>query len=660
LITAFSVLLGGALMHAMEPNSAERKMAEGFGDLSIEELMNESVSSVSKRETKLSQSPAAIAVVTQDDIRRLGITSIPEALRWVPGLNVARSAAGQWAISARGFNSQFSNKLLVLMDGRTIYNPAFGGVFWDLQDTAMEDIERIEVIRGPGATLWGANAVNGVINIITKNAKDTQGGFVSGITGSEEQAGGTIRYGGRIGKEAYYRAYVKYFNRNNFMDSDGRETPDGWDGLRGGFRLDWQPTTRDALTLQGDYYSSHNGETTMVPAMAPPFSKSIDQRYRNTGGNVLGRWTHTFSETSELSIQGYYDHFRHGLQAVYETRDTLDFEFQHRFALGSRNTVTWGGGYRQTADEFTMAPQVSFNPPAREDQLFSAFVQDEIKLIPKRLTLILGSKFEHNDYTGFEVQPGGRLLWTPHEHHTVWASVSRAVRTPARTDSDVNFQGPVVSATPTPIGVRQNVQGNSGLHSEEVIAYELGYRTEPTRQLSLDLALFYNRYDSLIAFVPGLPELRGTWSAPYLEVPALAANASSAETYGAELAVQWRVTDKWRLAADYSLLQMHFHPTSDVEGESPQQQVRLRSYLQLPWNLEFNAAFAYVDELPTQSVPAYVRMDLGFVWHPTPSLEVGVWGQNLLDEGHVEFTNFSTTRRTEVPRSVQLKVTWKF
>jgi len=622
--------------------------------------MNESVSSVSKRATKLSESPAAVSVITQDDLRRMGSTTIAEALRWVPGLDVARSSASQWAVSARGFNSLFSNKLLVMMDGRTIYDPAFGGVFWELQDTAMEDIERIEVIRGPGATLWGANAVNGVINIITKNAKDTQGGFVSGITGKEEHGGGTVQYGGRIGEHAFYRAYVKAFDREGFMDSHDGQTPDDWNEVHGGFRLDWQPNTRDAVTLQGDYYEAHSGDTRAQFEPEPPMSLRVDERYHNIGGNVLGRWTHTISDTSEFSLQAYYDHFHHGLVGVYETRDTGDLEFQHRFALGSRQEIIWGAGYRLTDDQFSLEPNLTFTPSTREDPLYTAFVQDKITLVPQRLWLTLGSKFEHNNYTGFEVQPGARLLWTPTDHQTVWAGVSRAIRTPARTDSDLLYSIPLSQQDPAPLTLLQKFMGDPQVRSEEVIAYELGYRVEPTRQLSLDLALFYNRYDGIISYLPGSPTLQGPLTAPHLELPLTAANGNFGETYGGELAVQWKVTDRWRLAADYSLLQMHLHPEMVAEGESPQQQARLRSYLQLPWDLEFNAACAYVDELPAQKVPAYVRLDLGLVWRPTPALEIGLWGQNLLDNRHLEFTNYSTPLRTEVPRTAQLKVTWKF
>jgi iron complex outermembrane receptor protein len=656
-VTGFFVA-GLLALQAALPASAENKLGGSFADLTIEQLMDESVSSVSKRATKLSESPAAVSVITQDDIRRLGLTTLPEALRWVPGLDVARSSANQWAVSARGFNNQFSNKLLVLVDGRTIYSPAFGGVIWDLRDMAMENIDRIEVIRGPGATLWGANAVNGVINIITKNARDTQGGFVSGVTGSEEHAGGTVQYGGRLGSNAYYRAYLKAYDREGFIDSPDRRTPDDWDALHGGFRLDWQPTTQDAVTLQGDYYSAHDGDTRLAPDTQPPFALRLDQRYHNTGGNVLGKWTHTISDTSDLSFQTFYDHFHHGQSATYETRDTVDFEFQHRFGLGSRQEIIWGAGYRVTKDVFSINPELRFSPGRREDQLFTAFVQDQIALVPKKLWLTLGSKFEHNDYTGFEVQPGARLLWTPTEHQTAWAAVSRAVRTPTRTETDMRFFGP--ATIPTPIPVLQDFMGNRSLHSEELVSFELGYRVEPIRQFSLDLALFYNQYNGLISYKPGSPELKDPFTAPHLELPLMAINANDGETYGGELAVQWKVTDRWRLALDYSLLQMHLHPATTLEGESPEQQVRLRSYLQLPWDLEFNAACAYVDELPAPNVPAYLRVDLGLVWRPKPSLEIGVWGQNLLDNRHLEFTNYTTPLRTEIPRSVQVKVTWKF
>ncbi len=637
-----------------------------LADLTIEQLMNESVTSVSKKETKLSESPAAISVITADDIARLGITSIPEALRLVPGMDVGRVDASHWAISSRGFNVEYANKLLVLMDGRSLYTPSFGGVYWGIQDMMLEDMERIEVIRGPGATLWGANAVNGVINITSKNSKDTQGLLIATAAGTEEQPGISVRYGGELSPDLHYRVYLKYFNRDGLVDPSGNEAHDGWDSVRGGFRTDWTPTSEDLVTLQGDFYSVSGAENLTTPLLRAPFSLNENLETLSTGGNVLGRWTRTFSDTSRLSVQAYFDHFSTGGAVITEVRDTADVQLEHRFALGSRNDIVWGLGYRFTTDEFSRARTVTFDPLARDLNLYTAFLQDEITLIPARLRLTLGSKFEHNDYTGWEIQPSARLLWTPTEHQSVWMAASHAVSTPSR----IYRGGRVSTGTfqPSPFSpvFETAVIGSSNVISETLDAYELGYRIEPASNLSFDLATFYNVYDNVTGFTAGTPRFE-TDPQPHMLVPIDWASNTTGESYGAELSMQWKPFECWRLIASYGWLHMHLRPDNNDSLGSPQQQAALRSYLSLPWNLELNGMVAFVDKVATSNntfgtapIPAYIRADIGLVWHASKTLDIGIWGHNLLDNRHPEFTSQTASVITEMPRSFMAKVTWRF
>ena len=640
-----------------------------LADLSMEQLMSESVTSVSKKQTKLSDAAAAISVITADDIERLGITSIPEALRLVPGLDVARMDASRWAISSRGFNFAYANKLLVLMDGRSLYTPSFGGVMWGVQDMMLEDLDRIEVIRGPGATLWGANAVNGVINITSKSSKDTQGLLISAASGSNEQALTSIRYGGEVNPQLHYRMYLKYFNRDDFSFQSGGDAGDGWDGMRGGFRADWDASTQDLVTLQGDFYSVRAGDNAGVSQFTPPYF--IDRHVESThqGGNLLARWTRTFSETSHFSTQAYFDTFSAENGTNREARDTADIEVEYRFAAGPRNDLVWGAGYRFTSDDFDNSVVLSLNPASRDLHLFNTFLQDEITLVPDRLRFTVGSKLEHNDYTGWEIQPSARLMWTPHENHSVWASASHAAATPTRVARESRLAVRVSPPRPgLPLPVQNIFVGNDNVVSEELDAFELGYRVEVTPELSFDLAAFYNRYEKLLGIIPG-PPIFVTSPQPHIQVPLPYDNSGRGETYGMELTAQWRPLDSWKLTANYSLLHMQMQPDGGAASSSgsPQQQVSLRSYLELPWNMELNCAAYFVDQLaPFQlsgnyfDIPAYFRADIGLIWHASSSLDVGIWGYNLLDGSHPEFTNQNNRQITEVPRSIMGKLTWRF
>ena len=647
--------------------AAAARAASDLTDLDLATLMDMDVqvTSVSKKQTRLADSAAAITVITHDDIRRMGLTSIPEALRMVPGLDVARINANLWAISARGFNNQYANKLLVLIDGRSVYTPAFGGVYWNAQDVLLEDLDRIEVIRGPGATLWGANAVNGVINITTKRASDSQGALLSTSVGTEEQPAASIRYGGELAGNLSYRAFAKYVNGQGLVDSSGQGTPDDRNSVRLGFRADWDRTSQELVTLQGDYYASDEGENAVVPMWTAPFSESIDTENTNDGANLIARWTRTISEVSHWSVQAYLDHFRHEGALTVETRDTFDIELEHRRALGNRHDFMWGLGYRFTTDEFNETPIVVWTPASRDLHLYTVFVQDEITLIPSQLSATIGSKFEHNDYTGFEAQPSARLRWNPREHHTVWASVSHAVSTPARIhrESRVNL----ATFQPSPFGplIQTALLSSPSVDTETLDAYEIGYRVEPAPNLSVDVAAFYNSYDRIAIPVLGDAVFEASPGPPHLLIPQNWESAAAGNTYGMELAAQWAPTEGWRITANYSLLKLRMNDFL-TDHSSPQQQAGVRSYLQLRGHFELNTSACFVDAIDTQlgaaamHIGSYVRLDSGLVWRPNTALEAGIWARNLLDDRHPESTGINTMLITEIPRTVIGRVTWRF
>ena len=663
---ALSVLLAAALFLAAPARGEEGEddlaaAMKGLSAMSLEDLMTLEVTVVSKQKQKVSQAPAAVTVITPDDIRRSGMTSIPELLRLSPGLSVARVDAGKWAISSRGFNDVFANKLLVLMDGRTLYTPAFSGVYWDAVDYVLPDLERIEVVRGPGATLWGANAVNGVINVRTRSARDTQGWLVQGLGGTEEQIG-SVRYGGTIDDRTYYRAYGKFRVVDDAVVADGDRAHDGWESLRAGFRIDRYATDKDTLTLQGDAYGERAGQTASLPTFVPPtFSRSVDHVGNHGGGNVLARWTHVVSPTSDFAVQVYYDNVRRtDLFGEYSV-DTFDADFQHRFELAKGHDLIWGLGARLQSDRFSGRNGLTVDPTTRDAYLLSAFVQDDVTIVPDRLHVILGSKFEQNSYTGFELQPSARLLWTPDARNSVWASVSRAVHTPSRVDEDARIALFRTLDPGSGLPVQLDVVGNTEVESEKLTAYELGYRAQATKSLSLDATVFYNRYDDLLSMSQQSPVFDPTQMPPRLLIPAVWANTRRAEAHGVEVAANWNVTDQWRLSASYTWLNLFVHssssdrspqPESSTEDAVPRNQAQIRSYYDVTKDLEFNAAAYYVDALGGPGVPGYVRIDLGVTWRPAKDVELSLGVQNLLDDRHPEFDGQFSTQRSEMQRAV--------
>ena len=632
--------------------------------LSLEDLMNIEVTSVGKQRQKVGEAPAAVSVITQDDIRRSGATSVPELLRMVPGVQVAQVDANRWAVGVRGFNDVFQNKLLVVADGRSIYSPIFSGVYWDTQDFMLEDLERIEVIRGPGATLWGANAVNGVINITSKSARDTQGLLLSGHGSNIEQIGG-LRYGGQIDDDTYYRVYTKARRTDDFVDAADNDTHDGWDAERGGFRIDRYATAEDTLTLQGELYTARVDATNRFATFAPPFVTQSEVTNDMYGGNLLARWTHVTSPTSDFSIQAYYDGMSREDGGVDLGEQVFDLEAQHRFALTSRQEVIWGAGARYITDRLDSESSfVAFDPDKRDHYVLSAFVQDDMEIVPERLHLILGAKFEQNSRTGFEIQPSVRGVWTPDDRNTVWAAVSRAIRTPSRVEDDIEFAAARFLA---PDGTPTEVQytGNDGVQSEELLAFEVGYRVQASPAVSLDLATFINSYDRLIGSTLGSPAFDAGAVPPRVVIPSNVANTMDATTYGAELAVNWQVNDDWRLAAGYTFIELDVDGDDDstafFEGGTPRHQLSVRSYYNVTRDLELNASATYVDNLPVGDVPSYVRVDLGLTWHAKPGLELTVGVRNLLDDRHLEFSDErSQSVGSEIPMSVYGQLRWQF
>jgi iron complex outermembrane recepter protein len=653
-------------MYAVAWAGQARAGDEDLTTLSLEQLMNEPVTSVSKKETKLSESPAAISVVTQDDIRRMGITTLAEALRLVPGMDVARVSANEWAVSSRGFNSQFAGKLLVLIDGRTVYTPASAGVFWNAQDVMIEDIDRIEVIRGPGATLWGANAVNGVINIITKRAQDTQGGLVAATGGTEDKPLLAARYGGQAGSDLSYRVYAKYFDRDGFLDSTGTIDTGAWHTLRGGFRTDWNSSAADAVTLQGDAYGGEAGKPIDTVSLTPASVTPINAVAQNSGANMLGRWTRTFSADSALTVQGYIDHVIQGDGNGSEHRTTYDMDLQHRFGWGSRNDILWGAGYRLSSIEATQSFNLVWTPPNRDIRLYNFFLQDEITVVPNRLHVTLGSKFEHDNLDGGNVEPNVRLAWTPAERQTVWAAISRAVRTPALFELDGRLNAAAFQPGPNSPPVLVSVLPNPQLDSEKLVAYELGYRFAPSTRVSVDISTFINHYSDVIVMIPGSPQFELEPAPMHILVPLREENAPNAQTHGVEVSAQWQVLPHWMLNGSYTWLHIDSPQSPLTDQASPQQQFQVRSYLDLPFHLELNAALYYVDTVTVPSgpvdarIPAYARGDLGLIWKPDGRLSIGVWGENLQGPRHLEFASQNSSLLTEVPRSFLGKVTWSF
>jgi iron complex outermembrane receptor protein len=631
---------------------------------SLEDLMNVQVVSVSRKEQPLSKTGAAIFVITQDDIHRSGAANIPDVLRMAPGVNVARIDGNAWAISIRGFNSRYSDKILVLIDGRSIYSPAFSGVYWDQIDVPLEDIERIEVIRGPGGTVWGADAVNGVINIITMNSKSTQGGLVVAAVGSQE-SGSLTQYGGTAGAAGTYRAFVRYSNTDSSINSANGAAADGWHEFHGGFRADLELSPQDKLMVQGDIYQSAEGQTlTTVLAQQLPAVATFNDPITVSSGDLQARWSHTLANGSDMSLNVYYNHVNRLDQGLVEDSNTFDIDFQHHFALNSRNDVVWGLSYRATDDKLTSGFDNMWFPSQRTDNLYTAFVQDEIKLA-ESAWLTVGSKFEHNAYTGFQYEPSAQFVWTPTARQTMWLSAAQAIREPARQDTDIRFDAAIIPLAAGNFGVLQ-FEGNKNIKAEQLRDYEVGYRAQATKRLSFDAAAFRSYYRHLETSEPGAPYFVDTPGPPHFVFPFELIGAAHARTYGGEIFAIWNLTSRWRLSPGYSLLRMNIiqDPLSEssaaVSGNAPEHQVQIRSSLGLRSNLDWDTSLYFVGRVSDEQVPSYTRLDTQIRWRIRGPIEFSVNGQNLLTARHMEFGNTYGVDYTQVQRSVLGKIAWRF
>jgi iron complex outermembrane recepter protein len=636
---------------------------------SIEDLMNIQVTSVSKTEETLSHTAAAVFVISQEDISRSGAMNIPDLLRMVPGMDVSQINGNTWAVSARGFNGRFSNDLLVLVDGRAVYTQTFGGVFWDVLDLPLEDIERIEVIRGTGGSVWGANAVNGVINIITKKASDTLGGLVVTGGGNIDQGFGTVQYGGKVGKATDYRVYTKYLNQDHLPNSSGEDGGDGWHMLRGGFRTDSILSPKNTLMFQGDMYTALEGTpSTYLPSITAPALLNNELLVNLTGGFIQGAWDHILSPHSDTALQVSYDRYERD-DTLGEGRGTLDLDFQHHFSGWARQSIVWGLNYRYSASHSTGSLTASLVPADLATQLFGSFIQDEIAIVPGRLFLTIGAKVEHSYYTGFDLMPSARVAWAPGPHHTLWAAVSKADRTPSALDASINANvGGFTGPGGIPVVIR--LTGNPNLRNEKSIAYEAGYRTTVLRQLSIDLTAYYNNFTEQNTTEPSALFMENTPMPPHFVMPLIYENLMHGETHGLEIAVNWQATHRWSLSPGYAFEEIHMHlaPTSHdttsvsaAQGSSPGHSAQLRSHLILWHGFIWDTSAYYVGRLTDPSEHPFIRLDTQLSWHFRERASVSFVGQNLVKNLHEEFADFTdSARTTQVKRSAYAKLSWQF
>lgn len=638
-----------------------------LSDLSLEQLMGIQVVTASRRAQDISSIPSAVFVITQDDIRRSGVTSIPEALRMAPGVQVARLSTDKWSISIRGFNGRYANNIQVLVDGRSVYNALFSGTLWEQVDTYMEDIDRIEVVRGPSAAVWGANAVNGVINIITKKASETQGLSITAGGGSFERGFIGGRYGGTMGDHTSYRVYAKGFTRQSLKSNQGKSTNSEWHDARGGFRLDHEQDN-DEFTAQGDFYYRAYGDTIDKTVLAAPLIQIEKDRASDIGGNIRLRWERALSDESSFVLQTYYSHSEYDLKTGAPFREhSFDIDANHSFVFMDHHRITWGANYRLYHNKVHGSEIVTFNPRVRTKHQFGLYVRDDISLIPSKLNLVIGTRFDHNDYTGFEIEPNIRLIWTPDQKNSIWGAVSRAVRTPSRAENDIKINVQAshwipLSPERLPIPALVQYNGKSDFKSEKLLAFELGYRHKFSQQASIDIATFYNRYSDMRNVILNGVAHQLTYP-PHILVDVGVNNDASGETYGVEVSADWRVRENWRLQANYTFLRMHIHSdsllktydpvTGSASKVSPKHQFAMRSNYDFSERLQLNLWLHYISSVDLYDIAGYITMDAKLAYQINKNTELFVVGQNFLQKHHREIeSDFIRTLPSRVPRGI--------
>jgi iron complex outermembrane receptor protein len=638
--------------------AAAAQTTEQLKRLDLQGLMDLEVTTVSRMPQPQSETPAAVTVITQDDIRRAGVTSLVEALRLVPGVQVARIDSSRWAVGIRGFADRLARSVLVLIDGRAVYSPLFAGTYWEVQDTLIEDVDRIEVIRGPGGTLWGANAVNGIINIITRDAADTQGVLAEVTAGNQERVLSGVRFGGSRGERLHYRIYGKAFTRDAEFHPTGAQF-DQWSMGQGGFRADTALANGRKLTVQGDVYRSTVGEQSSVNQFDPPASLPLAGDATLAGGNLLGRWS-TPAAGGAAQLQVFYDWTRRDELQYREVRHTVDVDFQHSLHQRARQHLLWGAGFRSTSSETAAPPgTTNFVPPQRTDNLASAFVQDEVTFASGTVRLTGGSKFEHNDYTGFEAQPSASLVWAPTPTHTVVVSATRAVRTPSRVERDLSLYSYNASAN-----IFLHLVPNPDFASEKLTSYEAEYRVRVRPNLLLTSSSFLNHHRDLLSTEVLPVQMEADPGPPHLVLPLFFANGLHGESHGGEFTADFRPLPAWRLTAAYSYVRilLERNPGSgDVsqerrgEGGTPTHQLQVVSSVDLPRHVGVEWLFRAVSALPAFGVARYATSDVNLSWVPVAAVELSLTGRNLQQARHVEFENGAEITRSV---AVRARVRW--
>ena len=646
-----------------QTNTQAGQSARSVSQLSLEELGDMEVTTVSKTPEMLRRTTAAIYVITQEDIRRSGATALPDILRLAPGVQVARIDSDHWAVGIRGFGDQFSKSVLVLVDGRNLYTPLFAGIYWGAQDTLLEDIERIEVIRGPGGTVWGANAVNGVINIITKNASETSGVLVSGLTGNVDRGRAGFRFGGNNRGAFGYRVYGKAFNRDAEFHTNGRDF-DAWRMRQAGFRADWGGTV-DNLTVQGDVYRANEGQSVAFGSFSPLADITSYEPVKLSGGNVMMAWRRPFSPTNDIQFRAYYDRTALLGPQLGQTRNTVDLDFVQRIGSVMRQDIRWGLGTHISASHFTQTVQtLDLEPREETDSIVSAFAQDEIALVPSRLSVTVGAKLEHNNFTGAEVQPSARVLWMPNDWQSVWFAATRAVRTPSQLETRLLLTRYLGGQIPTFL----QIAGNTDFEAERLKGYEAGYRVVLGDRAFVEVSAFRNRHDRLQSFGAPSTEVRTSPLPAHLLFILPYANGVAGSSRGAELSGNWKASGWLQIKGSYSYLHVDVHNTltaPDVlnvvrtyNGSSPDHQLRLQALLTLPRGWEVDQSWRRVSELPSRMVPEYTTVDARVGYRVTRTLDVSVAGQNLLQGHHPEFGH-DPGPIVAIRRSVYVAATWR-
>lgn len=660
----FFIILLAAMGSAQSQPPPTQPPAGGFledEEIPLEDLLEVTVTSVAKSEQKIGRTAAAIYVLDAEEIRRAGVESLAEAIRLVPGFQVAQIDRSRWAVTARGLGGEFANKLLVMQDGRTLYSPLFSGTYWDVQDGIFADLDRIELIRGPGGTIWGANAVNGVVNILTKHTEDTHGWLVEGGWGTEDNGWMQARYGGGDGEGGLnYRVWGKAFSRDGFVfPDDGEDFNDDFGALRAGFRVDWELDGRRKFRFDGGAYlaeADREAEIPLAPGPAFAVRPSDDDLW---GGHLLANYEHAFTDESVLSAKIYYDRTRRKGVQQDETRNTVDFDIQHRFGVAPGHEVIYGGGYRIIWDRQRPTPVIDFAERTRTDQIFNLFAQYTWEAVPETLWITTGTKVEHNQFTGFEFQPSFRLAYVPHPRHSIWAAVSRAVRTPSRVErAGSGGSGPIPRSVPLPPG-RSFFAGNPDFGSENLLAFEGGWRFAPLDELSLDVSLHYSDYQDLRGFVLQPPLLPP--AAPFPQITYRLENALDGATWGGEISVTARPFEWWRLRAGYA------HVGTDLEDLNLQFSARntftLSSFWDITEDLEANAVFYYQEAARIENLRprnSIQRLDLQLVWRPEEHVTLTAGVRNLLDDRHQEFTELLVLQASEIERMAYFSVALRF